>query len=67
MKARRRSKKSYAKHAMRFQAIKKRLLLNPKSKSLSKLLDKEYYAMERITNAADAAYNRAYRKGKKYK
>ena len=57
---RNRARKLWAKHLKRFQALRKRVWANPDNKSLSKALDREHYAAEKLEKQISKSQDRAW-------
>ena len=59
-RTRNKARKLWGKHLKRFQQLRKRLLANPNNKSLSKALDKEHYAAEKLEKQISKSQDRAW-------
>jgi hypothetical protein len=59
-RTRKKAARLWRKHLKRFQQIRKRLWANPNNKSLSRALDKEHYAAEKLEKQISKSQDRAW-------
>jgi hypothetical protein len=59
-RTRKKAARLWRKHLKRFQALRKRVWASPENKSLSKSLDREHYAAEKLEKQISKSQDRAW-------